>query len=400
MSATWRHRFDQLTKNRTMAFPIKFSHILAIGLTAGVGFYMLGGTTMLSGQGPIDPDNPVRATATSADDPDLFSVRARAFSAQDRPTFLTMRGRTEADASVMVSAETGGRVIDVAVEEGDRVAAGDVLCRLDEATRQAALTQARAAVAQSEVDLTAAQSLADTGFGAQNRVPALQAAFDGAQAALEQAELDLERTVITAPVDGLVQLPLADVGTQLAPGALCATLLDVDPLVITGQVSERDIGALSVGMVASVSLVTGEQAEGEVSFIAATADTETRTFRVDIDIPNPSGTLRGGVTAEAAIGLPPVRGHLLPLSSLGLDDDGIVGVHTVDANNVVSFNPVTLLGDERQGVWVAGLDGNVRVIVVGQDFVEPGQEVAVTMVEDGLLQTSQAPVSSEEGTAQ
>jgi multidrug efflux system membrane fusion protein len=389
-----------------MAFPIKFSHILAVGLTAGVGFYMLGGTTMLSGQGPIDPENPVRATATAADDPELFAVRAHDFSPQERPNFLAMRGRTQADASVMVSAETGGRVIEVAVREGDQVAAGDVLCRLDEATRQAAVTQARAAVSQAEVDLGAAQSLAENGFGAQNRVPALQAAFDGAQAALEQAELDLERTVITAPVDGLVQLPLADVGTQLAPGALCATLLDVDPLVITGQVSERDISALSVGMDARVSLVTGEEAVGTVSFISATADTATRTFRVDIDIPNPDGTLRGGVTAEAAIDLPPVRGHLVPLSSLGLDGTGTIGVHTVDDEDVVAFNPVRILGDERDGVWVRGLEGEARVIVVGQDFVEPGQVVAVTLVEDGILQTSQAPAAlhtmngEEEGTAQ
>lgn len=389
-----------------MAFPIKLPHILAVGLTVGVGAYMLGGTTMLSGQGPIDPDNPVRATATAADDPELFSVRARDFSVQDRPNFLAMRGRTQADASVMVSAETGGRVVEVAVQEGDQVAAGDVLCRLDEAARQAALTQARAAVAQADIDLNAAQSLADNGFGAQNRVPALQAAFDGAQAAFEQAELDLERTVITAPVEGLVQLPLADVGTQLAPGALCATLLDVDPLVITGQVSERDIGALSVGMDARVSLVTGEDADGSVSFISASADTATRTFRVDIDIPNSDGSLRGGVTAEAAIDLPSVRGHLLPLSSLGLDDDGVIGVHTLDDDNVVSFNPVTLLGDERGGVWVSGLAEETRVIVVGQDFVEPGQEVAVTMVENGILQTSQAALdasaqsSGDEGATQ
>ena len=381
-----------------MAFPIRLSHIMAVGLTVGVGFYMLGGTTMLSGEGPIDPDNPVRATATASDDPALFSVRARDFTALDRPTALVMRGRTQADASVAVTAETGGRVVEVAVREGERVAAGDLLCRIDEAARHAAVTQARAAVAQTQVDLDAAQTLAQSGFGAQNRVPALQAAFDGAKAALEQAELDLSRTAIRAPVDGLVQLPLADVGTQLAPGALCATLLDTDPLVITGQVSERQIGALSVGMAVEASLVTGETAQGVVSFIAATADVETRTFRVDVDIPNGDGSLRGGVTAEASIALPAVRGHLLPLSALGLDDNGTIGVHTLDDSNIVSFVPVTLLGDQRDGVWVAGLPEDVRVIVVGQDFVEVGQEVAVTMVEDGILQTSQSNAADAEGT--
>lgn len=385
-----------------MAFPIRLPHVLAVGLTVGVGLYMLGGTTMMSGEGPIDPDAPVRASANATDDPDLFAVRARDFTAQERLNALVMRGRTEADASVMVSAETGGRVVEVAVVEGQRVSAGDMLCRLDEAARQASVRQARAAVAQSEIEFNAAQSLATEGFGAHNRVPALQAAYDAALAGLEQAELDLDRTVIAAPVDGLVQLPLADVGTQLAPGALCATVLDTDPLVITGQVSERDIGALSVGMSADVDLVTGETATGEVSFISATADSETRTFRVDIDIANPEGALRGGVTAEARIALPSTDGHLVPLSTLKLDDDGTIGVSLVDADNLVSFQPVTILGNEATSAWVAGLPNEARVIVVGQDYVVPGQQVGVTLVEEGILQTSQAPGSStsEEGAAQ
>lgn len=377
-----------------MAFPLRFSHIAAIGLTAGVAFYMLGGTIMLSGQGPIDPDAPVRATDTASADPELFAVRARVFEAQQRPNALIMRGRTEADASITVSAETGGRIVEMAVREGDLVAQGDVLCRLDEATRQATVTQARASVSQAEVDLAAAQQLADNGFGAENRVPALQAAFDGAQAALEQAELDLERTVVRAPVDALVQLPIAVEGAQLAPGGLCVTLLDTDPLVVTGQVSERQIAAIAVGMGAQAELVTGETVTGRVAFISTTADDATRTFRVDVDVPNPDGELRVGVTAQASIALPSVTGHLLPLSTLKLDDDGTVGVSLLDEDDQVIFQPVILLGDVREGVWVGGLPQSAKVIVVGQDYVAPGQRVAVTMVEDGILQTSQVSQTS------
>lgn len=374
-----------------MAFPIRFSHVLAVGLTAGVAFYMLGGTTMLSGQGPIDPDAPVRATDTASGDPDLFAVRAMLFEAQERPSALVMRGRTQADASIAVTAETGGRIVEVAVREGDLVARGDVLCRLDEAARQAMVTQAQAGIAQAQIDLNAARQLADNGFGAENRVLALQAAFDGANASLEQAELDLTRTVVRAPVDALVQLPVANEGAQLTPGDLCATLLDTDPLVVTGQVSERQIASISVGLDAQAQLVTGEVVSGRVAFISASADDATRTFRVDVDVPNPDGALRVGVTAQASIGLPPISGHLLPLSTLKLDDDGAIGVSLINEEDQVVFQPVTLLGDERDGVWVAGLPDTARVIVVGQDYVEQGQQVEVTMVEDGILQTSQAP---------
>ncbi|MEM1284915.1 MAG: efflux RND transporter periplasmic adaptor subunit [Pseudomonadota bacterium] len=385
-----------------MAFPLRTSHILARALIGGVGAYMYGGSVLQSGQGPIDPEAPARATDTASGDPELFAIRARDFSATDRANALVMRGRTEADASVMISAETGGRVVEIAVREGDMVSEGDLLCRLDEAARQASVQQAAAAVAQTQIDLSSAQSLADNGFTAENRVLALQAAHDGALSVLEQAELDLERTTITAPVDGLVQLPLADVGTQLAPGQLCATLLDTDPLIITGQVSERDISALAVGMAASGSLVTGESVDGTVSYISATADDATRTFRVDVEVPNPDGTLLSGITAEASIDLPPTRGHLLPLSVLKLDDEGAIGISLVDENDRIAFAPVTILGDEGAGVWVGGLPDDARVVVVGQDYVENGQTVAVTLVEDGLLQTSQAPAAtlSEEGAAQ
>lgn len=385
-----------------MAFPIRFPHVLAVGLTIGVAVYMLGGTTMLSGQGPIDPEAPVRATDTASGDPELFAVRARLFEAQERPNALIMRGRTEADASISVSAETGGRIVEVAVREGDKVAQGDILCRLDEAARQAMVRQARASVAQAQIELDAAQQLADGGFGAENQVLALQAAFDGAQSSLEQAELDLTRTVVRAPVTALVQLPLAVEGSQLAIGALCATLLDTDPLVVTGQVSERQIAAIAVGMDAQAELVTGETVTGQVAFISASANDATRTFRVDVDVPNPNGELRVGVTAQASIGLPSITGHLLPLSTLKLDDSGSVGVSLLDEEDQVVFQPVTLLGDEREGVWVAGLPQEARVIVVGQDYVEPGQQVEVTMVEDGILQTSQATTnpSSQTGAAQ
>ncbi|MEM1286828.1 MAG: efflux RND transporter periplasmic adaptor subunit [Pseudomonadota bacterium] len=386
-----------------MAFPIRASHVLAIALAAGVGYYMYNGTTMRSGQGPIDPDNPVRASSANPEEAELFTVRARDFTEQERENALIVRGRTQADAEVAITAETGGRVTRVAVEEGDRVQAGDVLCLLDEAARRATLRQAQASLQQSTIELDAATSLADSGFGTQNQVPALLAAFNAAQAAFEQAEVELQRTVITAPIDGLVQLPVADLGSHLSSGELCATLFDVDPLVITVQVSERQIADIAEGVEAKIELVTGETLDGEVSFIAAAADEATRTFRVDIHVPNEKGTLRSGITADAHIQLEPIRGHLVPMSVLGLDDSGNVGVHTLSDDNTVSFVPIDILGDEAGGMWVGGLPNQAKIIVVGQEFVEDGQEVAVVMVEDGILQTSQAPLApddTQQGAAQ
>ena len=66
---------------------------------------------------------------------------------------------------------------------------------------------------------------------------------------------------------------------------------------------------------------------------------------------------------------------VLPQSVLTLDDDGVLGIRTVEAGNKVAFHPVTIIRDTREGVWVTGLPFSVNVITVGQEFVQPGQIV-------------------------
>lgn len=354
---------------------IRFSYILALAAAGAISFYMLSGKTVISGQADARPATISERQAEQKED--LFAVQVQTFAAEDRTLSMEIRGRTEAEASVSVRAETGGIIKTRHVDKGERVSAGDALCTIETAARESKVLEAKAALAQAKVDLEAAEKLAGRGFSAKNQVSALQAARDAAMARLEEVELDLARTKIIAPIDGIVQDPIAEKGDMLQTGDVCATLIDRDPMKIVGQVSEREIGNLSIGMQAEATLATGENIAGDITYIAPSADPQTRTFRVEITVANEDGSLKDGVTALARVELPGKKAHRIPSSVMTLADDGRIGVRIVNDEKVVSFKPVEIIGGTGDGMWVAGLPDDVSIIVVGQEFVQEGQEVQV-----------------------
>ena len=136
---------------------------------------------------------------------------------------------------------------------------------------------------------------------------------------------------------------------------------------------------LPVGLPATITTVTGQTVEGKVSYISSTADASTRSFPVEIEIPNANGAIRDGLTAEATVELGTAPAHVLPQSILTLDDDGVLGVRSV-VDNVVEFHAVTIVRDTREGVWVTGLPPSIDIITVGQEYVQAGQRVDATNV--------------------
>ncbi|NRG19036.1 efflux RND transporter periplasmic adaptor subunit [Rhizobiales bacterium] len=354
---------------------IKFSYLLAAGLTAAVAGWMLTGQTIVAGAGDNENSTPPPAERKAENGDDPFAVRVRSIVAEPRHAELEIRGRTEAEARVMVRAETSARVVERPATEGASVEPGEILCVLDRGTREARVMEFEAALAQAELDHNASSSLSSKGFAAQTRVAALKAARDAAEARLKEAKLELERTVIKAPVAGRLESPMAEVGTTLEIGDTCAAIVDADPMLAIGQVSERNIGALKLGQEATVELVTGQTVDGKVRYIAPSADPDTRTFRVEIEIPNSDGTILDGITVLARLPLDAGKAHRISPSTLTLNDEGVVGLRTVNDDNSVEFIPVEILGGDTKGLWVSGLPETVRVITVGQDYVIEGQTV-------------------------
>lgn len=352
---------------------IKGSYVLALAIMIALGAWLATGKIVIGGQ--PDAATLQAQAAKTVTEKQPFSVRVRTFTTEQRIANLAVRGRTVAKARVQAKAETKGLVSELPRRKGSLVKAGETVCRIETGTREATLLKARAALAQTELDHEAATKLSRSGFAAETRVRALKAALDAARAALAEAEVDLARTTIKAPFDGVVEEENAELGDYLNVGAACLTIATRDPILAVGQVSERDIAALRPGMPGSVTLITGESVDGTISFIASSADTATRTFRVELEVPNPDGALRDGVTAQITLPLAPVPAHHIAASYLTLDDEGHVGVRAVRPDGTVVFHEVTILSDGTDGIWVAGLPGTVTIITVGQDYVKEGEHV-------------------------
>ncbi|WP_223423575.1 efflux RND transporter periplasmic adaptor subunit [Tateyamaria pelophila] len=378
----------------------------------------------------------VAEVAPDADN--LIKVVARRSIAREIDSAVILRGQTQAIRQVAVRAETSSTVLSPPLRKGTFVEEGQLLCRLDPGARASSLAEARARVAEAvarkteaesrvpesqarvaeaqalleeaRVNQTAATSLSAGGFASQTRLKNSQALFAAAEAALEAAragvigaksgiesaqasiesaiagvaaaEIELERLEIHAPFAGLLESDTAELGSLLQEGSLCATIIQLDPIKLSAYVPETEVNRVHVGAQASASLAAGGgTVTGVVTFLSRSSDPTTRTFLVEIEVPNPDLAIRDGQTAEILIAADGARAHLLPASALTLNEDGQIGLRTISDSDVVAFTPVKVMRDTVQGVWLTGLPDEINVIVVGQEFVTAGVTVAPTYQE-------------------
>lgn len=240
---------------------------------------------------------------------------------------------------------------------------------------EAALQSALAGVSAADSGVKSATS----GIaGSQSAVQSVQALIQSARAGVAGAEKEIERLKILAPFSGLLESDTAELGSLLQPGALCATIIRLDPIKLVGFAPETEVDQIVVGSRAGARLASGKEVVGLVTFLSRSADPQTRTFRTEITVANTDQSIRDGQTAEIMIQGAGSMGHLLPQSALTLNNDGAVGIRIVDDAGIASFETVNILRDTVQGVWVDGLPDAVNVIVVGQEFVAEGAELDVT----------------------
>ena len=189
--------------------------------------------------------------------------------------------------------------------------------------------------------------------------------------------IELNRTEVKAPFDGYIE-DIVKPGNLLERGQLCATIIELDPITFIAEVPENSIKDVREGQKVNISLVTGDNIQGKLTFVSKSASVATRTFRVEAEIANPSGIVRDGISGTLVIDTDPVLAHKISPSILLLADNGELGVKTVNSENMVEFFPVQIIQDTEEGIWVAGLPDFSNIIVLGQGFVETGQIVSVT----------------------
>jgi multidrug efflux system membrane fusion protein len=358
-------------KRRGPLGPVRSGHIIAILLAVAATLWVASGA--VTGTAPT----PEETAAKNEPKAPLTLVRVSPSRAQTHVSHIRLFGRTEAVTNIELAAETAGKVVERPVEKGMRVTKGTPILKIAIDDRMARLKEAEAKVDYQQLSYDSAMKLSKKQFSSTIKVAEEKAALEAAKAALAAIRLDLSRTTVRAPIDGFVETLPVNVGDFVQSGTIVAGMVELDPMRVVGQVSERQVAYLKVGDKAWAMLPGGISREGTVRFVSRTAQETTRTFRVEVWFDNPDGLIAQGMTAELRLPLDTALAHRVSPAILTLDERGVIGVKAVDAEDTVVFHPVELIEDTTEGVWIGGLPDELTLITVGQEFVRPGQKVRI-----------------------
>jgi membrane fusion protein, multidrug efflux system len=358
----------------------KPSRIISILILLGAAGWIASGALA---PGAVEGDGEtVEAPAAEPPSIPVQKVSVAPASPEEHKRRITLSCTTEADHSSVAVARTSGLITTLAVDRGDQVRDGATIATLSDEGRQAAVLQAQALLDQRIAEYDANKALIDKGQAPKNQLPALEASVAAARAALAVAQAEADKGIIRAPIAGIVQEVPVQVGQAVQPGAEIAAIVDPDPMLAIGAVSERERGRVRVGQPAAMRFIDGTIKAGMISYVGVSADKATRTYPVQAKMDNPDAVIGDGVTCEMAVETDPIEAVSVPRSALVFADDGGLGIRVVDSESKAQFVPVSIVDDGVDSVWVTGISGPTRVIVVGQDFVKDGDQVEAVMLAD------------------
>lgn len=291
---------------------------------------------------------------------------------------LTAIGTGQAVRSVSVRTLVSGQIADIPVRPGSKVERGDVLIRLDAAQEELAVERARLTVADAKAKVDRLQSLVAS--SAVSSVEAEQAgnALATAEVALREAELDLARRTVTAPIGGSLGILAVNAGDYVTSQSEIASIDDRSQILIEFFVPERFASGMDVGkqVVAGASSRPGERFSGTISAVDNRVDEASRTLRVRAQIANPDDTLRAGMSFEVTIGFEGERWPSVDPLAIQWDSAGSYVWKVVDGKGIRV--DVAIVQRNSDSVLVkAELEAGDEVVTEGVQSVRPGAAVSV-----------------------
>lgn len=357
---------------------IKFNKIIAFAVLVGFAAWM--GTGKFSSVGSAAVEEPAKPADPKKVEAEQPAAAPRTVGVVVPPHVqharaIRISGHTEADKRATLAIRVMGVIKDLPVKQGDHVNKGDLIMRLDAEDKEAAVREAETLVAQRQAEADAAERLVKGGNAPKLQADQARAALAAATAQLETAKAELARNEIHAPFNGVIDRVPIERGSAIMAGGEVATLINLDPLLAIGEVSERDLQYLKLGSEADIRLVNGMTVKGTLRYISRDASPATRTFRIEVAIPNADKALPAGMTSEITLRSAPVDSVTLPRSVVTLSGEGDLGIRYVDKDGIVQFQPIDIIDDTTKGLVLGGIPTDVRIIVAGQELVTEGDKV-------------------------
>ena len=354
-----------------------------------------------------------------------FSVETKVFTSKLIDQSIELQGQTIHNKKIDVKSETSGKINSIEFSRGDNVSENSEMITisledrnekllsaekdlerlskeliLNEKNRDNLLRQNVERIQLYEIEYASAKQLIDKGLSSKSKLSLasfnlanakadkedikikfestlanLEAQISNVKSVLKNIKLDIDKTSIKAPFDGIISEKMVEETEFISLGTPLFTIIDLDPIKIEGYLSEFDINKVSVGTKAIIEDSNGIKKNGIISFISPSAETSTRTFEITIEADNKDLSYKSGITTKIIIKGSELKAHKIPPSILTLLDDDTVGVKAVDNDNNVIFYPTKAIKDTIDGMWVSGLPEEVNLIVSGQEYISIGEKI-------------------------
>jgi membrane fusion protein (multidrug efflux system) len=296
--------------------------------------------------------------------------------------------------SVDMHARIEGDLTGVYVREGQHVQQGQLLAQFEAVAQQSAAASARAGQSAAKADLSQAEwnfkqssdlfhagAISEADYRvSQQAVAAARARLAAADAAFQEATIADRDTRVVAPISGVIDKKLVDVGEHITRGASIFTLVRNETLELAATVPERRASSIKVGQKVSFA-AQGLSFTGKVARVSPTIDPTTRSITVYVDINNSDGTLKGNSLATGDVVASTVNGVLLvPTSALHQTaDSGKTYVYRVNTGTVEQvFVNLGIVNDQAALAQIAsGLKAGDQVVVGNVGTLAPGTQIQI-----------------------
>ena len=329
---------------------------------------------MVSGLNAPQAENSPANTDHQTHEIPLPKVKVETLMATAVYDSVELYGRTEPDRTATLKAEVAGKVVEVLAKRGAPVKKGDIIARIAINDLTARLEKSTALLKQRELEYQGAARLNKDGYQGKVQLSRAEAELAAVRAEIHRLKIDIENTIIRAPFDGVMNTRYVEQGDYVKDGDDVAMIADLNPLIVRAHVTESQISQLNIGQNAHIELLNRQQADGQIRYIASVADDATNTFKIEVAIDNNDYQLLAGISGEVIIPLAQVQAIKVSPALLALDEQGNVGVKTVE-NNKVKFTGINIVKSETDGIWLSGLGAQADIITLGQGFVRAGDAV-------------------------
>lgn len=362
---------------------------IALGACVALVVWMASGMVMRDNN--VEEMSDLNAGTASQAVDNRVLVEVTDMQAEEITSYIIANGSAVPDREVLLRAETSGQIDEILVSEGSYVDAGSVIMRIKMDDRVIREEQATINLQEKQRLYEAQANLHERGFVSSTELDTALTQLKLAEVELERIQLEIEKTYIRAPFSGYIEENLVDLGEYVGLGNELTRIVDNDPLVVNTYVSQSDVEFLALGVESKVEMINGRETTGQIRYISPRANEATRTFRVEIAVPN-TEDLRAGSSVIARIPRKQVKAHYLSAGLLTLNEAGDIGIKTVNYEGVVEFYLAKIEASDVNGMWISGLPEVARIITAGQGFAAIGEAVRITLADGEMAWSSDIPM--------